>query len=193
MIYAIIGDLHSDYKRTKYVKKFIKKNYPLAKTMGLGDLYECKIGKKKAKKVSNATLDEAAIMTDQFNKLIDFPSIFGNQELRIQQVTGRSLFEKLPEKMEIDGATLIHGHQFEWADDFSQIYDSSLPNLLFFGHSHYSGLFVNGEKKPFSFNKKIQLQNAQYSINVGSIVDHSEWCLYDSSKKTIMFMKTEEN
>lgn len=192
MIYAIIGDLHSDFKRTKFVKKFIKKNYPKASIVGLGDLYECKIGKKKAKKVSNIAIDEAAIVSERFNKLLDFPSIFGNQEVRIQQVTGLPLFEKLPEKMEIEDATLIHGHQFEWAEDFSQIYDVSLPKLLFFGHSHYSGLFINGQKKTFSFHKEIQLTTDQHSINVGSIVDHSEWCLYDSTKKTIMFMKTED-
>jgi len=192
MIYAILGDLHSDYKRTKYVKKYIKKKYPLAEIVGLGDLYECKIGKKKAKKVSNIPIEEAAIISKPFEKLLDFPSIFGNQELRIQQVTGLPLYENLPEKMKIDGATLIHGHQFEWADDFSQIYEQSLPNLLFFGHSHYSGLFLNGQKMPFTFNQEIQLQPGQNSVNVGSIIDNSEWCLYDSTKQTIMFMKTEE-
>ena len=47
-------------------------------------------------------------------KTANLPSIRGNQEERITQVTGIERFKALPETIEIDGATLMHGHQFRW-------------------------------------------------------------------------------
>ncbi len=38
------------------------------------------------------------------------------------------------------------------------------------------------------FGQPIVLQDKQYGINVGSVVDHREWCLYDSEKRTVTFM-----
>mgnify|MGYP004574463109 FL=1 len=49
MKYAILSDLHSHFKNTKKVLKHIQQVAPNAEIIGLGDLFECKIGKKKAK------------------------------------------------------------------------------------------------------------------------------------------------
>ena len=88
MKYAILGDLHSHYKHTKAVLKHIKKTAPEATIIGLGDLYECTIGKKKAQTVRNAPLQDAAVIKEKFEKLLIFPSVIGNQEERIALVTG---------------------------------------------------------------------------------------------------------
>lgn len=49
MKYAFLGDLHSNIEDTKAVLNHIKETAPNAIVYGLGDLYECKIGKKKLK------------------------------------------------------------------------------------------------------------------------------------------------
>ena len=90
MQYALLGDLHSDVKNTKAVLKHIEEIAPHAKIIGLGDLYECTIGKRKAATLTkHVSLEEAVIMKKKFTKLLTFPSIIGKQEERIATVTGR--------------------------------------------------------------------------------------------------------
>lgn len=190
MLYALISDLHSDYKNTKKVLKHIKSEAPQAEILCLGDLYECVIGKRKAQKIRNAPLKEAAIITDEFEKLLTFPSIIGNQEERIALVTGEKRFLQYPEKMKIDGATLLHGHQFEWDEDFNPTFPKTLQtDLLFFGHSHAAAIYINENRLPVPYNEPIPLGNQPLQINVGPVVHNKEWCLYDSAKKTVQFMR----
>lgn len=189
MRYALLGDLHSNSEDTKAVLNHIQSLQDPVQIIALGDLFECKISKKKAKKITQLTIEEAAILSDEFINLLTFPSIIGNQELRIMQVTGLPLFQQLPEIIEIDGAILIHGHQFKWMDDLTPEHKKMQQPLVFFGHSHHSALFHKGRNKPFKFNKPIQLIKKRYSINVGSVVFHREWCLYDSDSRSITFMK----
>ncbi|MFJ7737554.1 metallophosphoesterase family protein [Lysinibacillus sp. NPDC097287] len=190
MIYALLGDLHSSIDDTKAVLAQIQQTASDAKIIGLGDLYECTVSKKKAKNISNLPLQKAAIVEDGFEELLTFPSIRGNQEERITSVTGINLFSKLPEIIEIDGATLMHGHQFQWNINWQPTFPIFKKQILFFGHSHESGLYNNNKKMPIhiTFGKPIALQQKQYGVNVGSVVDHREWCLYDSNNKTITFM-----
>jgi len=115
MLYALLGDLHSNIEDTKAVLTHIQQTAKEAKIIGLGDLYECTISKKKAQTMSGLSLQRAAIVENKFEELLTFPSIRGNQEERITQVTGIERFRALPETMEIDGATLMHGHQFKWS------------------------------------------------------------------------------
>lgn len=195
MKYALLGDLHSNIEDTKAVLNHIKETAPNAMVYGLGDLYECKIGKKKAQMISNVPLKEAAIVEDEYEELLTFPSIRGNQEERITLVTGIRRFADLPEKILIEDATLIHGHQINW-DKYWEPEDTSLADietpLLFFGHSHRSGIYRKNKKLPITiqFGQEIQLVKKKYWINVGSVVNHREWCLYDSSARTITFMKS---
>ncbi|MFC7687284.1 metallophosphoesterase family protein [Ureibacillus sp. GCM10028918] len=194
MRYAFLGDLHSSIEDTKAVLQHIQEVAPDALLIGLGDLYECKIGKKKALTVSNVPLKAAAIINEEFEKLLTFPSIRGNQEERITSVTGIGRFSALPEKLVIGEATLIHGHQIEWDRQWMPINSSTLgvgTSLVFFGHSHRSGLYLENKKirDPIHFGKEIKLQMNNYWINVGSVVDNREWCLYDSNHRSIRFMK----
>lgn len=188
--YALISDLHSHTKHTKKVLKHIQQEAPNATILCLGDIYECTIGKKKATTIRNAKLKEAAIISDKFEQLIQFPSIIGNQEERIALVTGNERFLQYPEKFEIEHATLMHGHQFDWDEAYiAPTFPSVNTQLLFFGHSHRSAIYINGERKIVPFHVELPLHDEVYQINVGSVVDNKEWCLYDSTTKTIKFMK----
>lgn len=62
--------------------------------------------------------------------------------------------------------------------------------LFFFGHSHESGLYHQQKKLPIRirYGQPIALQDKQYGVNVGSVINHREWCLYDSQKRTVTFM-----
>lgn len=189
MKYALLGDLHSHEEDTQAVLKHIYETAPSAIRIGLGDLFECTISKKKAHKKQLLPLHVAAKLPYHFIQLLDFPSIIGNQELRIMQVTGQTLFESLPETIQIEGAQLIHGHQFEWVDDVTPVIKKEDAPLTFFGHSHHSALFHKGIAKSFKWNEPIHLSKKRYAINVGSVIFHREWCLYDTDQRTITFMK----
>ncbi|KGR76686.1 metallophosphoesterase family protein [Ureibacillus sinduriensis] len=194
MRYAFLGDLHSNTNDTKAVLQHIQALAPDAMLIGLGDLYECTIGKKKALAISNAPLKAAAIIEEEFEKLLTFPTIRGNQEERITSVTGIGRFAALPERLVLEDATLIHGHQIEWDNQWEPINTATLEidtSLVFFGHSHRSGLYTGNRKvhEPIHFGNEIKLQMNNYWINVGSVVGNREWCLYDSTHRTIRFMK----
>jgi len=195
MRYALLGDLHSNIDDTKAVLQHIQEIAPNAVLIGLGDLYECTIGKKKALTITNAPLHTAAIIEEDFEVLLTFPSIRGNQEERITKVTGIKRFADLPDKMVIEGATLIHGHQIEWDKQWEPVNCFTLEietSLVFFGHSHRSCIYEKFKKlkEPLPFGREIQLDNKNYWINVGSVVDNREWCLYDTENRSIRFMKT---
>ncbi|MFJ7952054.1 metallophosphoesterase family protein [Lysinibacillus sp. NPDC096418] len=191
MIYALLGDLHSSIEDTKTVLAQIQQTASDAEIIGLGDLYECTVSKKKAKNITNLPLQKAAIVEDEFEELLTFPSVRGNQEERIMNVTGIDRFTTLPELIEIDGATIMHGHQFQWNIKWQPTFPTFKQQILFFGHSHESGLYHKNKKIPINitFGKPISLQEKQYGVNVGSVVDHREWCLYDSNSQTITFMR----
>lgn len=190
MKYALLGDLHSSVKDTKAVLKQIAKE-KVDEIYGLGDLYECKIGKKKAQKLTNVPLEEAAVIKEKFEKLLTFPSIRGNQEERISKVTGIEKFASLPETIRIHNAILIHGHQFEYSENWTPSFFQFDCPYIFFGHSHESAIYESEQivRKDFNFGEEILLPNKQLFINVGSVVGNREWCLYNSDKHSIKFMK----
>ena len=189
MQYAILGDLHSSVDDTKAVLRNIHENAENATILGLGDLYECKIGKKKAKDVSGIPLDEAAVYSNEFKQLLQFPSVRGNQEERIMKVTGLDMFLTLPEFIEIEVAELIHGHQIKWSSDWKPFLEQIETPIVFFGHSHSAAFYRKGNKKDFQYGQPIQLKKKKYGVNVGSVIENREWCLYDSNEQTITFMK----
>lgn len=191
MKYALIGDIHSSIDDLQAVFHQIQTITDTPTIIGMGDLYECKIGKKKvAKLTALLPLPDAQKNSAHFESLLTFPSIRGNQEERIMRATGLSLYHHLPLVMTIEGARLIHGHQFEWSADWQPL-TTHLPDdtLVFFGHSHDSVLYRKKKPRPFTFGEPIPLENKKYGINVGSVVDNREWVLYDSSARTVTFMK----
>lgn len=189
MQYAILGDLHSSVEDTKAVLANINASAENATIIGLGDLFECKIGKKKAKDIFGITLEQAAEISEEFTQLLKFPSVRGNQEERIMKVTGLDTFVDYPEFIEIEGAEIIHGHQFKWSTDWKPFLQQIEAPVVFFGHSHDSALYRKGTKKEFNYGQPIYLKKKKYGINVGSVIEKREWCLYDSIERTVTFMK----
>ena len=193
MQYALLGDLHSDVKSTKAVLKHIEEIAPHAKIIGLGDLYECIISKRKAAALTkHVSLEEAVIMKKKFTKLLTFPSIIGNQEERIAMVTGRKEFLQYEEKMMIENATLMHGHQFEIDEHFHVTFPPYETPLLFFGHSHRAAIYINGVRTKITYNQPIYVGDQKYEINVGAVVESRDWCLYDSEQMTVTFLQAEQ-
>lgn len=191
MQYAILGDLHSSVEDTKAVLDDIRLNAKNAEIIGLGDLYECRIGKKKAKALNSIPFEEAAEYSDEFKQLLQFPSVRGNQEERIMKVTGLDLFLTLPEYIKIEGAEIIHGHQFKWSSDWKPFLEQIDASIVFFGHSHDAALYRKGTKKAFQYGQPIYLKNKKYGVNVGAVIENREWCLNDSDDRTVTFMKAQ--
>ena len=191
MIYALIGDLHSSIEDTKAVLTHIEQTARNAKIIGLGDLYECSVSKKNAKNIKKLPLHRAAVIEEEFEHLLTFPSIHGNQEERITRITGIQRFVQLPEIIEIENATLMHGHQFQWDIHWQPTLPPFTKQFLFFGHSHECGVYQHEKKLPIPihFGQPLTLPDQQYGVNVGSVVVHREWCLYNSATQTITFMK----
>lgn len=191
MQYALLGDLHSHYHNTKAVLKHIEEIAPDAEILGLGDLFECKIGKKKAASLTKHTpLKEAVVIQKKFTKLLTFPSILGNQEERIAQVTGRQEFLQYEEKLFIENATLLHGHQFHWNEKFEPSFPEYDTPLLFFGHSHRAAIYKEKVRTKVEYNKPIHVgDDCTYEINVGAVVESRDWCLYDSKQMTVTFLQ----
>ncbi|WP_309090300.1 metallophosphoesterase family protein [Domibacillus sp.] len=189
MRYAILGDLHSSVEDTKAVLKQIECRAPDAEIMGLGDLYECSIRRRKAATTRGISMEKAAQIPEEFAPLLTFPSVRGNQEERIMLVTGCHDFAHLPEELTIDGAVLMHGHQWKWAKGGLPILPKTDPPLIFFGHSHTAGLYRKGKPLPFEYGKPILLKKKRYGINVGAVWQSREWVLYDSTARTVTFMK----
>lgn len=189
MKYAILGDLHSHTENTKRVLQHIKDSAPDATILGLGDLYECTISKRKADKVRNVKLEEAALITAEFEELLTFPSIIGNQEERIALVTGLERFLQYEEKFTIESATLLHGHQFDWDENFEPTFPQINTPILFFGHSHRAAIYENSIRRDIAYNTPIYIGDKCYAVNVGSVVETMDWCLYDSTAMTVTFLR----
>lgn len=186
---AIISDLHSNTKALKKVLRHIRDVAPKAPIVCLGDLYECTVSKKKAAFMHNMPLADAAITSDKFEQLLHFLTVRGNQEERIAQVTGLAQFTAYPETIEIDNALFVHGHQFGWTPEWTAIFPTYKHEMIFFGHSHQAAYYINGERHVVKPDTTITLGDEQLFINVGSVVDHYEWALYDTHAKTMTFQK----
>ena len=187
---AIISDLHSNTKALKAVLKHIEDVAPQAPIICLGDLFECTVSKKKAQHLRNVSLEHAAITSEKFQKLLRFLTIRGNQEERIAQVTGLEKFEHYPETITIDDLLFIHGHQFEWSVDWTPTFPNYPQRIIFFGHSHQAAYYVDDLRILAKPNAVLYTEHVTQSfINVGSVVDHLEWALYDTVAKTVTFKK----
>ncbi|OKL37502.1 metallophosphoesterase family protein [Domibacillus mangrovi] len=191
MEYALLGDLHSSIDDTKAVLAHIALTAPTAKVIGLGDLFECKIGKRKANTLRLSRIEETAVWSETFESLLTFSSVRGNQEERIMMVTSGNQFKHLPEHIIIDGAMLMHGHQWEWTKEWTPVLPKTEPPLLFFGHSHEAGLYRKGKRLPFSYGVPVYLKVKRYGINAGAVFGTREWVLYDAVTRAVTFMKTD--
>ena len=193
MKYALVSDIHSSVEELVQVLQQIEVLEPNAKIVGLGDLFECTVSKKKLDGTMYPILTDVFLNPDGLEELLEFPSIRGNQEERIALVSNavEPLLERiknLPERLHIEDALLIHGHQWPY-NERPPAHSIEGEHLVFHGHTHRSSWSMEGLERTFEFSKPIPLTNKQTIVNVGSVVDHKEWLLYDAGKQTVTFMK----
>ncbi|MER2088453.1 MAG: metallophosphoesterase [Sporosarcina sp.] len=195
MHYALLGDIHSSKEDLEKVLTDITEKSPEAIRVGTGDLFECTISKRDITDKKFTKLEDVMIIPEGFTELLSFPSVSGNQEDRILMLTemGDPLREKLatlPETFEIADAKVIHGHQWEWGGQpWSLVRAEEHGSPIFYGHSHTSGLLLNGTRQQIEFGVSYDVIGEKVLVNVGAVKDDCEWVLYDSVKNTVIFMK----
>ncbi|MET3575186.1 metallophosphoesterase family protein [Bhargavaea ullalensis] len=198
MKFAIIGDIHSSVQDLEDVLDHISQHAPGAEVVGTGDLFECTISKKRAPYERFSRLEEVMLLPEGLLNLLDFPSVMGNQEERIAMITesGEPLLRRIrsmPETMDIDGAEIVHGHQWEWGGDpWTPVYPGNAGDLTFYGHSHESDLSIDGEPIDIGFGVPYDVTKGQTFVNVGPVVGDREWVLYDPAARTVEFRKVME-
>ncbi len=194
-MYAIIGDVHSSKEALEKVFQAIQQNAPDATIIGTGDLFECTISKKDITDKKFTSLQEVMLNPEGFEALLTFPSVYGNQEERILLITEtddplREEIKKLPETIDIEGAQVIHGHQWEWGGEPWSLQQANVQSrMTFFGHSHTSGLSIDGKSQKVDWNVPYDVSCEEVLVNVGAVVEACEWVLYDSVKQTVTFRK----
>ncbi|MFC4411315.1 metallophosphoesterase family protein [Chungangia koreensis] len=194
MQFAMLGDLHSSINDTQSVLNHIKEIAPSSEIIGLGDLYECVISKTRITERFNSINDVMA-RPNGFEELLTFPSVRGNQEERIEIImSGKDpLLEQIvqyPEVIEIPGAKVIHGHQWEWSGNpWLPFIPFEHNELVFFGHSHRSAYYMDGDWKVPQFGITYEFKGKKAGINVGSVIDNREWVLFDSDTQSVTFQK----
>ena len=195
MNYAIIGDIHSSKEDLEKVIADITENAPKAIIVGTGDLFECTISKKNITDKKFEQLQDVMIIPDGFIELLTFPSVAGNQEERILHITDtndalREKISSLPETIEIGDAEIIHGHQWEWGGEPWALIHANVENsLVFYGHSHFSELSIDGVKQEVVFGTPYNVDGEKVLVNVGAVIKDREWVLYNSTEHTVIFMK----
>lgn len=193
--YAIFGDIHSAKEDLNAVLAAIQNKAPEAKCIATGDLFECTVSKKDITAQKFTSLDEVMLNPEGFSNLFTFPSVSGNQEDRILLITEtndplREKIRMLPETIEIEGAEIIHGHQWKWGGNPWALIEADVrKSLFFYGHSHTSILKRNGMLVEIEFGVAYDVSGENVLVNVGSVIGNKEWVLYDSEEGTVSFMK----
>ncbi|MEK4485531.1 metallophosphoesterase [Psychrobacillus sp. FSL H8-0484] len=197
MMYALLGDIHSSVKDLTSVLQHIYEVNPSVEIICTGDLFECTIGKKRAMKEVFSHIEDVISDPSDLLPLINFQSVYGNQEERIISICLEKhpaihYMKTLPRQISIAGAVVTHGHEWEWSGEpWTPVLPITKHETIFFGHSHQSALFLNGERKPFRFDEQVHIPLATHiGVNVGSVIDNREWVLYDPKAQTIEFKKT---
>ncbi|MGM9920496.1 MAG: metallophosphoesterase family protein [Bhargavaea sp.] len=196
MRYALLGDIHSSVEDLKDVLNDIQKYAPDAELIGTGDLFECIISKKRAPFERFSRLEDVMLFSDELIGMLTFPSVRGNQEERIAQITesDEPLLQRIRMMEERIGigktAIVIHGHQWEWGGDpWMPVFPETGPDLIFYGHSHDSGLSINNQVEEIGFGVPYDVTKGRTFVNVGAVVGDRNWLLYDSTAGTVIFKK----
>lgn len=197
MLYALLGDLHSSKDDTKAVLQHITEVAPQAALVGLGDIFECIISKKRITERFER-INDIILRPKSFEELITFPTVKGNQEERIETImTGSDplldSISQYPEVIDLPGAKVIHGHQWEWSGDpWLPTIPVELKELVFFGHSHRSAYYMDGKWNNPQFGRLYNFMGDKAGINVGSVVLNREWVLYNPEERSVIFQKVED-
>ena len=194
MQYALIADLHSSFSDARAVLQDIRKRAPQATIFSLGDVHECHIGKKKARRHTFESISDVVTLDSDYVALLEFETLLGNQEERIFSIvpTGESkLLDRLrlaPRTKQVgDDVLFLHGDQLEWSYTLVPNTSRFEQRLLFFGHSHQRGLFRDGRRLSSQLDVPISLKKGRYAVNVGPVLVEREWLLYDTQEESIVY------
>ncbi|WP_158232541.1 metallophosphoesterase [Sporosarcina sp. P13] len=198
MQYALLGDIHSSLDDLTAVLEQISSEAPGAVLIGTGDLYECTVSKKKLHGQVYACVGDVIKHPFDFDAVLTFPSVYGNQEERILLITEQSeplrdMLQKLPETVHAGEAIVIHGHQ--WKPEERAIWlDKHLPEatIVFHGHTHRSSYTQDGKNIAIPKDGIVTLSGQSHVINVGAVVESKEWVLFDTEKRTVRFMQVKK-
>ncbi|OIN67509.1 metallophosphatase family protein [Exiguobacterium sp. KRL4] len=196
MQYALITDLHSSLSDTRAVLTAIQQIAPQAIVFSLGDVHECHIGKKRAKRYAFEETEQIVTLDPDFLKLLFFETLLGNQEERLLSlipIKASSTLDQLRSSdrlKQMESALFLHGDQLKWSYDLTPDTSHYKERLLFFGHSHVRGLFKDGKRLRIQLGVPISIKRGYYAINVGPVLVEREWLLYDTTAETITFHQT---
>lgn len=194
--YAILGDIHSAKKDLERVLADITEKSPEAIRVGTGDLFECTISKKDINGQKFTSLEDVMLIPEGFPELLTFVSVRGNQEERILMITEtdaplREKIKIMPETFELGSAQIIHGHQWVWGGDPWMLIHADVDRSpVFYGHSHFSEITIDGVKLSPDFGVPYDVSGESVLVNVGAVIKDREWVLYDLAADTVTFMKT---
>lgn len=195
MKYALIGDIHSSIEDLDKVLVHIQQIAPDAMLIGTGDIFECTISKKDITDQKFTQLSNVLLNPEGFESRLTFPTVKGNQEERIIQITqsDEPLREKLvnmPETITIEDAEVIHGHQWKWGGEPWALIEAEVKtSLVFYGHSHTSILTINGIQQEINWNTSFDVHGENVLVNVGAVIGEREWVFYDVTRQTVTFYK----
>ncbi|VWX32687.1 metallophosphoesterase family protein [Exiguobacterium oxidotolerans] len=193
MQYALIADLHSSFSDTRAVLQDIRKRAPAATIFSLGDLHECHVGKKRARRYTYESIAHVVTLNSEYLQLLDFETLLGNQEERIFSLVPLGMSRSLDQlrsalrTKQIGDALFLHGDQFEWSYELVPDTTRFKQRLLFFGHSHQRGLFKDGHRMSAHLDIPISVKKGRYAINVGPVLVEREWLLYDTETASILY------
>ncbi len=194
MQYALIADLHSSFSDARAVLQDIRKRAPQATIFSLGDIHECHIGKKRARRHTFESLSDVVTLDSDYVALLDFETLLGNQEERIFSLVPNgvsALLDRLrsaPRTKQVgDDVLFLHGDQFEWSYTLVPNTSPFGQRLLFFGHSHQHGLFRDGKRLSPQLDVPISIKKGRYAVNVGPVLVEREWLLYDMQQESIIY------
>ncbi|WP_214817885.1 metallophosphoesterase [Exiguobacterium sp. s59] len=188
---AIISDPHGSFDDLKAILDDVRRE--TEHILCLGDLYECHIGKKRRHERFHH-VEEVVTYDPNYEALLTFPSLRGNQEERIDEVLVidhpvKTRISLLPEQTTLGEARFLHGHQVKWNEDWEPIVEKGKYPLVFIGHSHIPGIYRKGRSLPWEIGIPFHLKKKRYVINVGAVIFDREWCLYDTEARTVTRMK----
>ena len=197
MQYALLGDIHSSIEDLKAVLGHISIEAPHAEVIGLGDLYECTVSKKDLRGQIYPSVNEVIKHPEGFDKLLTFPSVYGNQEERILLLTEhaeplRDYLHDLSETLSAGEAVIIHGHQWN-SDERNAWLNAQIPDktIVFHGHTHRAGYTRDQQEMLISGRGKISLSGKRNIVNVGAVVGSREWVLFNAKERTVRFMRAQ--
>lgn len=209
MRFAIIADIHGKTDHLNRVFHDIS-NYKIDECICLGDVFEVKVSKHKAKNIIINSVEQLIDFDPSLlNLLSDIRTVLGNQEERVLELCSPSmdaslysLLRELPYEIELnDKALIAHGHQFEWLK-FDEEYDHPIvPEwkrpVIFYGHNHQNAIFKIKKETHLKRYERIELkpgeaitldQENRYLVNVGDIKNSPpNWVLYDEDSNQVTF------